>query len=120
MGTFSVEIEIGDPQGERWAKLSATVGTKAGLAWAPREVLEGLGVQPEKRISLRHLDGRLIKRDVAQTWLRIGDKAQVVTVVFGEKRDSALVGSETLQEMLLAADLDREKIVPAAGVASAQ
>ncbi len=113
MSTFEVEIEIGDPQGERWERLIATVGTKATLAWAPREVLEELGVQPEKRISLRHLDGRLIKRDVAQTWLRIEDKAQAVTVVFGEKRDSVLIGSETLQEMSLKADLDRSKIVKA-------
>ena len=111
MGTFQVEIEIGDPQGERWEKMTATVGTKVALAWAPRDVLEQLGVKPDKRISLRHLDGRLIKRDVAQTWLRIGDKAHVVTVVFGEKRDPALVGSETLQDMLLAADVDRGKIV---------
>jgi predicted aspartyl protease len=115
MGTFQVEIEIGGPQGGRWEKITATVGTKSALAWAPREVLEQLGVQPEKRISLRHLDGRLIKRDVAQTWLRIGDRAKVVTVVFGEKRDTALVGSDTLEEMQLAADLDRGKIVPLGG-----
>jgi predicted aspartyl protease len=120
MGTFQVEIEIGDPQGERWEKMTATVGTKAGLAWAPREVLEQLGVQPDKRVPLRHLDGRLIKRDVAETWLRIGDKSKVVTIVFGEKRDPALVGSETLQALHLAADLDRETIVPAAGVTSTQ
>ena len=118
MGTFQVEIEIGDPQGERWEKMSATVGTKAAFAWAPREVLEGLGVQPEKRISLRHLDGRLIKRDVAQTCLRIGDKAQIATVVFGDKRDPVLIGSSTLQDMGLTADLEKEKLVPAAGLIS--
>ena len=113
MGTFQVEIEIGDPHGERWEKLEATVGTKATLAWVPRHVLEGLGVQPEKRVPLRHLDGRLIKRDVAQTLLRLGEKKQVVTVVFGEKRDPILVGSETLQDMSLKADVDRGTIVKA-------
>ncbi len=120
MGTFQVEVEIGDAQGERWEKLSATVGTKAAFAWAPREVLEALGVQPEKRISLRHLDGRLIKRDVAQTQVRIAGKTQTVTVVFGEKRDSALVGSETLQEMQLQADAQKGTLVPAAGAVSSQ
>ncbi len=115
MGTFQIEMEVGDPEGDRWEKVTATVGTKAALAWAPREVLEQLGVEPEKRISLRHLDGRLIKRDVAQAWLRISDNAKVVTIVFGEKRDSVLLGSETLQEMSLKADLDRGRIVPAAG-----
>lgn len=111
MATFEIDIEIGDPHGQRWEKLSATVGTKAGLAWAPRDVLEGLGVQPEKRIPLRHLDGRLIKRDVAETSLRIGETQKVVTIVFGEKRDPALVGSETLQAMGLTADLDKGRIL---------
>jgi predicted aspartyl protease len=120
MGTFQVELEIGDLQGERWERLSATVGTKAAFAWAPRELLEELGIQPEKRITLRHLDGRLIKRDVAQASLRIGDKTAVATVVFGDKRDPALVGSTTLQDLQLAADLDRQKLVPAAGVGSPQ
>ena len=118
MGAFQVEIEVGDPQGERWEKLAATAGTKATFAWAPRSVLEELGVEPKKRITLRHPDGRLIKRDVAQTWLRIGDTALVGTVVFGEKRDPVLVGSSTLQDMLLEADTDKEKLVPAAGVTS--
>ena len=113
MATFNVEIEIGDPQGERWEQATATVGTKVVLAWAPRELLERLGVQPGKRIPLRHLDGRLIKRDVAQTWLRVEGNAQVVTFVFGEKRDPTLIGSETLQQPGLAADLTRGSIVKA-------
>lgn len=111
MGTFQVELEVGDPQGERWEKLAATVGTKAANAWVPQPVLEKLGVQIEKRISLRHPDGRLIKRDVGQTSLRIGDKAIVGMVVFGGERDPVLVGSETLENMQLAADLAKEKLV---------
>ena len=115
MGTFQVEIEIGDPQGERWEALSATVGTKSAFAWAPREVLEELGVHVEKRVSLRHPDGRLIKRDVGQTCLRIGDKAGAGTVVFGETRDPVLIGSDTLRDLQLKADIEKEKLVPAAG-----
>ena len=116
MGTFQVEIEIGDPQGKRWKQVAGTVGTRATFAWAPRSVLEELGVQVEKRVSLRHPDGRLIKRDVGQTWLRIGDKAGVGTVVFGETRDPVLIGSDTLQNMLLKADIEKEKLVPTAGL----
>ena len=116
MGTFQVELEIGDPQGERWEKLQGTVGTKAANAWVPQSVLEKLGVRVEKRVSLRHTDGRLIKRDVGQASLRIGDKSIVGTVVFGAERDPVLVGSETLQAMQLQADLSREQIVPTAGL----
>ena len=111
MGQFQVEFEIADPNGERWEKLSGTVGTKAATAWVPQPLLEQLGVQVEKRVSLRHTDGRLIKRDVGQTWLRIGDKSVKGTVVFGEKRDPVLVGHETLESLQLQADLAKEKLV---------
>jgi len=113
MGTFNVEIEIGDPQGQRWEQVTAMVGTRVAHAWAPRELLERLGVQPGKRIALRHLDGRLIKRDTAQTWLRVEGASKVVEFVFGEKRDPTLIGSETLQQLGLAADLTRGSIVRA-------
>jgi predicted aspartyl protease len=111
MGTFQVEFEIADPKGERWEKLSGTVGTKAANAWVPQPVLEQLGVQIEKRVSLRHTDGRLIKRDVGQTQVRIGDKSIMTTVVFGEKRDPVLMGRETLESLGLQADLAKEKLI---------
>jgi hypothetical protein len=37
-------------------------------------------------------------------------------VVFGETRDPVLIGSDTLQNMLLKADLEKEKLVPTAGL----
>ncbi len=111
MGQFQVEFEIGDPNGGRWEKLSGIVGTKAANAWVPQPLLEQLGVQIEKRVSLRHTDGRLIKRDVGQTQVRIGDKSVTTTVVFGEKRDPVLMGHETLESLGLEADLAKEKLV---------
>jgi hypothetical protein len=113
MATFDTEIEVGDPRGERWQTFTATVGTKAAFAWVPEPVLQELGVEVEKRVSLRHLDGRLIKRDVGQTKLRVGGQERIVTVVFGAKRDPVLVGSTTLEEMSLKADFTRSKVVPA-------
>jgi predicted aspartyl protease len=111
VGQFQIEFEVGDPKGEQWEKLSGTVGTKAANAWVPQPVLEKLGVHIEKRVSLRHTDGRLIKRDVGQTQVRIGDKPITTTVVFGEKRDPVLVGHETLEALGLQADLAKEKLV---------
>jgi predicted aspartyl protease len=115
MSTFQVEIEVGDAQGERWQKLNATAGTRATFAWVPLSVLAELGVQPEKRISLRHPDGRLIKRDVGQTMLRIGDASCTGTVVFGAERDPVLVGSSTLEGLHLVADPQKGTLAPAAG-----
>ena len=117
MSTFQVAVEVGDPQGERWEKVEATVGTRATFAWVPQAALERLGVQPEKRVSLRHPDGRLIKRDVGQTSLRIGDRTCTAVVVFGAARDPVLVGTDTLEGMTLAPDYERGRLVPVAEVA---
>jgi predicted aspartyl protease len=111
MGQFQVEFEVAGPNSNVWESLSGLVGTKAADAWVPQPVLEKLGVQVEKRVSLRHTDGRLIKRDVGQAQVRIGDTTVTTTVVFGEKRDPVLMGHETLEALGLRADLAKEKLV---------
>ena len=116
MGTFQVEIEIGDPQGGRWEKVQGTVGTHATFALAPSSLLQRLGVQPERRISLRHPDGQLVERDAAQTWLRICEKSRIGIVVFGDEDESVLVGTNTLQGMLLEPDYEKETLVSVVGL----
>jgi predicted aspartyl protease len=111
LGTFQIEFDVADPQGEQWETLKGMVGTKPVNTWVPQSILEKLGVQIEKRVSLRHTDGRLIKRDVGQTQVRVGDKSVLTTVVFAAERDPVLVGSETLAALGLQADMTKEKLV---------
>ena len=49
MGTFSVEIEIGDPAGERWESVEALVDTGATYPVIPRPLLESLAVPQLER-----------------------------------------------------------------------
>lgn len=116
MGTFQVEVEIGDLQGEQWERLSATVGTRATFALVPRATLERLGVEADRRIPLRHTDGRLIEKNAGQTWLRIGDKSRIGIVIFGEGDDPVLVGMNTLQGMLLEPNFEDAALVPVVGL----
>ena len=46
MGTFSVPISIGDPQGERWIEMDALVDTGASITSVPGSILRELGVRP--------------------------------------------------------------------------
>ena len=46
MGTFSVSIGIGDPQGEHWIKMNALADTGASVISVPRSILRELGVRP--------------------------------------------------------------------------
>jgi len=48
MGSFRVQVEIGDPAGNRFDTIEALVDTRATYTWVPRDLLERLGVRPEE------------------------------------------------------------------------
>ena len=53
MGTFSVPISIGDPQGENWIELDALVDTGASIVSLPTPLLTDLGITPHARRRFR-------------------------------------------------------------------
>jgi predicted aspartyl protease len=113
MGTFQVEIEVGDPKGERWERLSATAGTRAVFLVAPREFLERLGVKPRDRAPFRLPDGTLAKKDIGHTWVRIGSASVIAIVVFGSPDDAVVIGHNTLLGLGLEADTDKGQLAEA-------
>ena len=112
MGTFSVAIEIGDPRGERWERVEALVDTGASYTWAPRSVLERLGVQPEFRFEFETADGRIIERDAAQTWARFDGRQRITIVVFGDSGSKPMLGAYTLEGFSLAPDPVNRRLIP--------
>jgi predicted aspartyl protease len=66
MGTFRITIEIENVQarGPRRSLEKTLVDTGAELTWAPRAVLESLGIQRQKTIRFWMADGRAVERDV--------------------------------------------------------
>ena len=117
MGTFQVTIEIGDPQGERWAPVRALVDTGSTFTWAPRDLLTRLGVEPELQADFRMADGRMVRRDIAQTQVRFEGQRRVTIVVFGDPDSPALLGAYTLEGFLLAPDPVSQRLVPVPGLA---
>ena len=75
MGTFRTNVMIENPlrRGEMKSMADTLVDTGAELTWAPRELLEALDVQPEKRQGFRTADGRVIYRDVGYTIVHAAD-----------------------------------------------
>lgn len=63
MGTFGYPIEIGPLSGDRWDKVEALVDTGATYTGIPRPVLDGLGITPTDRRTLRLANGQTIDRD---------------------------------------------------------
>ena len=111
MGTFQVEIEIGDPQGLRWEKLAVTVDTGSTYTVVPRTVLERLGVQPLRKARFRLADGQTLVQDVGETRVRVDGNVATRIIAFGEERDEPLLGADTLEGLLLAADPVGKRLV---------
>jgi carbon-monoxide dehydrogenase small subunit len=116
MGTFQVEIEIGDPQGERWEKLLVTVDTGSIYTSVPRALLARLGVQPYSKARFRLADGRVVEDDIGQTWIRLDGKSAIRMVIFGNEGSEPLLGADTMEGLLLAPDPVNKRLIPVEGL----
>ena len=116
MGTFRVDIEIGDPEGARFQAVNALVDTGASYTTVPGSVLGGLGVSPHDQFTFILADGRRIQRDVGRTWVRTNGKSEVTLIVFGEEGTDSLLGAYTLQGLLLGVDTPNERLIPVPGL----
>lgn len=116
MGTFSILIEIGSPDGARYEPVNALVDTGANYTVIPATLLRQLGVRAHRRVAFLMADGRQIRRDVGRAWIRIGGKSEITLVVFGDDDAGALLGDYALQGLLLAVDAGNERLIPALGL----
>jgi clan AA aspartic protease len=116
MGTFHYTMEIGNPEGTHYESVEALVDTGASYTMAPSDLLRRLGVPVFDRLTFVLADGRRVEKEVGQTWVRVGGRAVIRLVVFGEGREAALLGADTLQGLLLAVDPVAHRPVPTHGL----
>ena len=117
MGAFRVDIEIGDPGGERWETVNALVDTGASYTWVPSDILERLSVQPEFRREFETADGRIIEHDMAAVTARWDGQTLPTLVVFGDEGSRPLLGVVTLEEFSLGIDPVNRRLVNVRGLA---
>jgi len=116
MGTFCVEIEIGDPAGVRWETVEALVDTGATYTTVPASLLERLGVTPHVRDVFEMADGRRVEHDIGQSWIRVGGRSVVTLLVFAQPQAAPLLGAYTLEGLRLAPDPVGRRLVPVPGL----
>ena len=116
MGTFHVEVEIGDPEGLRYDRVEALVDTGATYTSVPRPLLDALGVVPFERVPFVLADGRHVERDVGHTWIRVGLRAVITLVVFTDPGSPPLLGAYALEGLRLAADPVARRLAPVPGL----
>ena len=116
MGTFSVNIAVGDPQGQHYTTAEALVDTGSSYNALPASFLLGLGVSPHDRRPFELADGRIVERDVGRTWVQIDGRSEIVLVVFADEGTQALLGAVTLEIFGLGVDPVRRRLVPVPGL----
>jgi clan AA aspartic protease len=116
MGTFRVDVEVGDPEGRRYDRIEALVDTGATYTSLPRPLLEALDVVPHARERFVLADGRSVEREIGHAWVRIGDRSVITLVVFADPGSPALLGAYALEGLRLASDPVARRLVPVPGL----
>ena len=115
MGTFSVEIAIGDVGGENYEKVEALVDTGATTTVVPGSTLRRLGIAPTKRETFEYAGGQRVELDMAEARARVADRETTTWVIFGED-GTALLGAYTLEGTFLTVDPYGQRLVPVHGL----
>ena len=115
MGTMrtTVRVENVSQRGDVRELPDTLVDTGSELTWLPRDVLQSLGIKPERRRSFLVADGRRVERDIGYAIVHAGGAATADDVVFGEENDFSLLGVRSLAGLNLRLDVGRKQLVDA-------
>jgi clan AA aspartic protease len=121
MGTFRTTIKIENPlkRGELRELPDTLVDTGAELTWAPRAVLEELGITRQKQLGFRTADGRAVYRDIGYAIVHAGGTETNDEVVFAEPGDMILLGARSLEGLNLRVDPRSKQLVDAGPIVAA-
>ena len=121
MGTFRVTLEIESPlrRGERGSLPGPLVDTGAELTWAPRAILESMGIAKQERLGYRTAGGRAIHRDIERAIVHAGGTETNDEVIFAELCDMILLGTRSLEGLTLRVDGRSKQIVDAGPIVAA-
>ena len=113
MGTFSVEIEIGNPPREEFVAVEALVDTGAIYTMIPENMLDSLGVARLESDIFELADDSLVEYPIGDAVIRLQGRMRTVPVVFARPDNTPLLGATALEIFRLVADPVNEQLIPA-------
>ena len=110
MGTFPVELWIGNLFTDAGTNVEALVDTGATCSMMPRSVLEELGIEPVAMRRSRITDGSRV--ELQTSWARFSAEGQnaIARVSFGPE-GIFLLGATTLEDLGLAVDPVDQRLI---------
>jgi predicted aspartyl protease len=123
MGCFRVDVKFTNVADRSRSKVvpQLLVDTGSEATWAPRKVLEQLGIQPEKKDrSFVMANGQVITRTVGYAIVEVTPQFKTVDeVVFAEEGDLALLGARSLEGLNVRVDPEGKQLVAAGPILAA-
>ncbi len=116
MGTFSVNIQIGNPDGTEFEELESLVDTGATTTVIPASVLRRMGVVPTMYQTFEYASGEEVELGMAEVRVRVEDRETSTWVVFGSDDAGALLGAYTLEGVFLGVDPYNRRLILVQGI----
>jgi clan AA aspartic protease len=110
---LTFDVVIANPGNPRKAKkLSLLVDSGAIYSIVPKDLLRRLGVKPHSTKTFILADGSEISRKIGDATFKLNGHQGASPVIFGEKGDSALLGTVSLEALGLLLDPIRRELRP--------
>ena len=113
MGTFAVQLEVGNPSREEFVAVEAMVDTGAIYTMLPEDILDGLGIPRLETDIFELADDSLVEYPIGDAVVRLQGRMRNVPVVFIRPDNTPLLGATTLEIFRLATDPVNEQLIPA-------
>ncbi len=94
----------GKNQFQQKGEMEVLVDTGATYSTLPGDQLRSWGISPQREVSLRLADGRLIKRSLGYCGISLSGETIQTPVVFGEEGDPNLLGVIALEDANMTVD----------------
>ncbi|MBI2856690.1 MAG: Retroviral aspartyl protease [Chloroflexi bacterium] len=112
MGTFTVSVQVADPQRRQFVEVEAPVDTGASHIVLPRAVLRGLAIEAVGRVSFQLADERVVDYEVGEARIRSDGRERTTLVVFGPEGATPLLAVTTLDLFNMDADPVKRRLAP--------
>ena len=113
VGTFSVELEVGNPAREEFVAVEAMVDTGAIYTMLPEDLLDRLGVARLESDVFEMADDSLVEYPIGDAVVRLQGRIRTVPVVFARPGNTPLLGATALEIFRLVADPVNGQLMPA-------
>jgi clan AA aspartic protease len=113
MGLTVLEVEVGNPADpDVTEKVEFLIDSGAIYSVVPSPILEKLGIRRLAEQEFRLADGSKVVRKKGIALFKYGNQVGGADVIFGEEKDSILLGNFTLEALGLALDPLKRELKP--------